>query len=127
MPRLPVTREIPPPLELDCLRMLWELGDGNANRVRAALAGQRTLAYTTVLTLLERLTKRGQLTRRKAGRSFIYTPIRDREAMRQVAVREMVELYFDGERESLLAWLQGLAPVPEPPVSEERMLDPTLL
>ncbi len=127
MPRPPATREIPPPLELDCLRALWDLGDGNANRVRAALAGQRTLAYTTVLTLLERLTKRGLLTRRKAGRSFIYTPIRDREAMRQVAVREMVELYFDGERESLLAWLQGLAPVSVPALSEERTLDATLL
>jgi predicted transcriptional regulator len=95
--------------------------------VRAALAGERTLAYTTVLTLLERLTKRGVLTRRKAGRSFIYTPIRDREAMRQVAVREMVELYFDGERESLLAWLQGLATELAPETSEERTLDATLL
>ena len=127
MPRLPVTREIPPPLELDCLRALWELGEGNANRVRAALAGQRTLAYTTVLTLLERLTKRGLLMRRKVGRSFIYTPIRDREAMRQVAVREMVELYFDGDRESLLAWLQGLAAGRESASSEERRLDATLL
>jgi BlaI family transcriptional regulator, penicillinase repressor len=127
MPRLPVTREIPPPLELDCLRALWSLGEGNASRVRAALAGERTLAYTTVLTLLERLTKRGLLTRRKAGRSFVYTPIRDREAMRQVAVREMVELYFDGERESLLAWLQGLAPELELETSEERTLDATLL
>ncbi len=127
MPRLPATREIPPPLELDCLRALWELGDGNASRVRAALAGERTLAYTTVLTLLERLTKRGLLTRRKAGRSFIYTPIRDREAMREVAVRELVELYFSGERESLLAWLQGLAGGREPTTSEERTLDATLL
>ena len=127
MPRLPVTRESPPPLELDCLRALWSLGEGNAGRVRAALAGERPLAYTTVLTLLERLTKRGLLARRKAGRSFIYTPIRDREAMRQVAVREMVELYFDGERESLLAWLQGLATELEPEMSEERTLDATLL
>ena len=127
MPRLPATREIPPPLELDCLRALWELGDGNASRVRAALAGERTLAYTTVLTLLERLTKRGLLTRRKAGRSFIYTPIRDREAMRQVAVREMVELYFDGDRERLLAWLQGLATELATEPSEERTLDATLL
>ena len=47
--------------------------------------------------------------------------------MRQVAVREMVELYFDGERESLLAWLQGLATELEPEMSEERTLDATLL
>ena len=124
---MPATREIPPPLELDCLRVLWILGDGNATRVRAALAGERTLAYTTVLTLLERLTKRGLLTRRKAGRSFIYTPMRGREAMRQVAVREIVALYFDGERESLLAWLQGLATASAGEMSEERTLDATLL
>ena len=124
---MPATREIPPPLELDCLRVLWSLGDGNASRVRAALAGERTLAYTTVLTLLERLTKRGLLIRRKAGRSFIYTPMRGREAMRQVAVREIVALYFDGERESLLAWLQGLATASAGEMSEERTLDATLL
>jgi BlaI family transcriptional regulator, penicillinase repressor len=127
MPRPPASREIPPPLELECLRVLWAMGEGNASRVREALAPERQLAYTTVLTLLERLTKRGQLSRRKAGRSFIYTPIQDRELMRQTAVAELVSTYFDGESEGLLKWLQGFGNHPAEVDRREAPLDATLL
>jgi predicted transcriptional regulator len=115
-------REIPPPLELDCLRVLWEIGAGNASQVRQGLAPRRKLAYTTVLTLLERLTKRGLLTREKAGRSFRYTPTQDREAMRRTAVHDVVELFFDGQASNLVAWLEG-APAP----TSEREVAPATL
>jgi BlaI family penicillinase repressor len=121
------SREIPPPLELECLRVLWAMGEGNARSVREALAPGRTLAYTTVLTLLERLAKRGQLSRRKDGRSFIYKPIQDRELMRQAAVAELVTTYFDGEPEGLLKWLQGVGNHPVEVDRQESSLDATLL
>lgn len=127
MPRPPGSREIPPPLELECLRVLWAMGEGNASRVREALAPERQLAYTTVLTLLERLAKRGQLSRRKSGRSFIYTPIQDRELMRQAAVAELVSTYFDGESNGLLKWLQGVGNHPAEVDRQEAPLDATLL
>ena len=127
MPRPAGSREIPPPLELECLRVLWALGEGNARRVQEALTPNRTLAYTTVLTLLERLAKRGQLSRRKHGRSFIYTPIQDREWMRQAAVAELVSTYFDGEQGDLLKWLQGVGNHPKEVDRQERPLDATLL
>lgn len=120
-------REIPPPLELDCLRVLWEIGAGNASQVRQGLAPRRTLAYTTVLTLLERLTKRGFLRREKAGRSFRYTPTQDREAMRRAAVHDVVELFFDGQASNLVAWIERApAPVSEREVAPAT-LDATLL
>jgi len=106
MPRPPLSRDIPPPLELECLRVLWALGEGNAARVREALAPERSLAYTTVLTLLDRLAKRGQLERRKQGRSYLYKPLQDRETLRQTAVAELVHRYFDGETAGLVRWLQ---------------------
>lgn len=107
MPRPPLSRDIPPPLELECLRVLWALGEGNAARVREALVPERPLAYTTVLTLLDRLAKRGQLERRKQGRSYLYKPLQDRETLRQTAVAELVHTYFDGEAAGLLRWLQA--------------------
>ena len=127
MPRSPLSRDIPPPLELACLRVLWALGEGNASRVREALAPERPLAYTTVLTLLERLAKRGQLRRRKQGRSFVYTPLRDRESMRQAAVAELVNTYFNGDSYELVLWLQGLSRPTTDSYRRESPLDATLL
>lgn len=103
------------------------MGEGNARRVREALAPERQLAYTTVLTLLERLARRGQLSRRKSGRSFVYTPIQDRELMRQMAVAELVGTYFDGESERLLKWLQQDGNHAVEVDRQEMPLDATLL
>jgi predicted transcriptional regulator len=98
-------REIPPPLELECLKVLWKIGEGNVKDVRSILSEHRDLAYTTVMTLLDRLVRRGSAARRKSGRSFVYTPTVDREILRGTAVRELLESFFDGSTDSLLAYL----------------------
>lgn len=73
------TREMPPPLELECLKALWNLGEGNVKDVRRALTANRALAYTTVMTVLDRLARKGGVARRKVGRSFVYAPVLRRE------------------------------------------------
>ena len=65
---------LPPPLEMACLGVLWTMREGTVKDVAVALAPRQAFAYTTVMTLLERLVKRGHLTRRKSGRSFVYAP-----------------------------------------------------
>ncbi|MBM3774719.1 MAG: BlaI/MecI/CopY family transcriptional regulator [Acidobacteria bacterium] len=98
-------RELPPPLELLCLKALWPLGEGSVGDVRRSLTGHRALAYTTVMTVLERLARRGLVVRRKVGRSFHYAPRMSRDAVRGLALREFLEQHFDGSREALLAFL----------------------
>lgn len=107
---------IPPPLEMACLGVLWTRGEGNVRDVVAALASRQTLAYTTVMTLLERLVKRGHLQRRKSGRSFLYAPASDQAELREIAIEELARDFFGGSRESLRIWLDR-APSNEP---EER-------
>jgi predicted transcriptional regulator len=102
-------REVPPPLELLCLRALWTIGEAPVKDVQAVVAESRPLAYTTIMTVLERLLRKGRLTRRKAGRAFLYAPVASRDEMRQVAVRELIEGFFDGKPESLLHYLQAHA------------------
>src|SRR4030095_9578911 len=75
MARTAKSRDLPPPLELQCLKALWVLGEGNVREVREYLLAERNLAYTTVMTVLDRLVRRGGVQRRKAGRSFIYSPL----------------------------------------------------
>ena len=45
------------------------------SEVRDQLAGQRELAYSTVVTIMSRLQAKGLLSRRRAGRGFCYAPV----------------------------------------------------
>lgn len=98
-------RPLPPPLEMLCLKALWALQEGNVKDVQRALSGTRNLAYTTVMTLLERLVRKGAVARRKVGRAFLYVPQTSREAMRRTALREFLDLYFDGSEDELRGFL----------------------
>ena len=105
-------RDVPPPLELVCLRALWLLGEGNAGDVQRAVSESKPLAYTTVLTLLDRLARKGVLDRRKQGRSFIYIPRISRDHMRRAALRDFLDAHFDGDERGLRDFLSGAAPRP---------------
>ncbi|MEO7144717.1 MAG: BlaI/MecI/CopY family transcriptional regulator [Bryobacteraceae bacterium] len=100
-------REIPPPLELACLRVLWQLGEACVRDVLTSMAPERTLAYTTVMTVLDRLARRGAVSRRKAGRSYRYAAVLQQDALRKLAVRELLETYFDGSERELAAFLRA--------------------
>jgi predicted transcriptional regulator len=121
--------EIPPPLELECLKVLWTLGEGNVKDVRQALTGSRNLAYTTVMTVLDRLTRKGGVARRKVGRSFVYVPVLSRGVLRRLAVQDLVDRFFEGSQAALMELLRdGEASQPAPPATAvEADLDPTLL
>ncbi|HEY1495318.1 MAG TPA: BlaI/MecI/CopY family transcriptional regulator [Candidatus Solibacter sp.] len=100
-------RDVPPPLELACLKALWTLKEGNVKAVQQIVAESRPLAYTTIMTVLDRLVRKGKLTRRKVGRAFVYSPEASRDAMRRAAVRELLEGFFDGSEAELLLFLRG--------------------
>jgi predicted transcriptional regulator len=60
------------PLEIAVLEILWARGESNVHNVVTGL--DRPLAYTTVMTTLDRLFKKGILNRRKFERAFLYSP-----------------------------------------------------
>jgi len=129
--RKAATRDIPPPLELLCLNALWSLGQGSVKDVRQLVTPNRALAYTTVMTILDRLARRGVVTRRKSGRAFIYVPSVSRDAMRRLALKEFLDCYFESSPDQLLRFLQdgpsaGLSDPVLPPPPDNR-LDPALL
>lgn len=100
-----VARDLPPPLELECLKSLWALGQGSVRDVQEQLTPQRQLAYTTVMTVMDRLARRGCVRRVKTGRSFVYTPLLTLDAVRRLAVHDLVHTLFDGSEESLREYL----------------------
>ncbi len=103
MPR--TARDVPPPLELLCLNALWTLGEGNVRDVQQIVMRTRPLAYTTIMTVLDRLVRKGKLSRLKTGRAFVYRPEASREEMRRAAVRELVDSLFNGSERELIEFL----------------------
>ncbi len=111
---MPKDRELPPPLEMACLNALWELGEGNVEEVRVCVSRARPLAYTTVLTLLDRLSRRGAVSRRKEGRGFRYQPAIDRDKLRRLALAQFLDHHFSGSVDSLREFLTS---VPQEPMT----------
>ena len=99
-------RELPPPLEMMCLNALWEIGEGNVEDVRKVVSQERPLAYTTVLTLLDRLARRSAVSRRKEGRGFRYQPTVERNKLRSMALKLFLEHHFDGSDVKLKLFLE---------------------
>jgi BlaI family penicillinase repressor len=105
-------RDVLPPLELLCLKALWSLQEGNVKDVRQVVAQARPLAYTTIMTVLDRLVRKGKITRRKVGRAFVYSPQASRDSMRRAAIRELLDGFFDGSEEQLVVFLRQSSEVP---------------
>ena len=120
----PEGRELPD-LELACLRILWRNGDLNVHEVRRLLHPQRELAYTTVMTVLDRLTRKGAASRRKVGRAHLYHAEMQREQARERAVERLLEVYFDGSRASLITFLGATPPAAQ--VAAAASFDESLL
>ena len=121
-------RDIPPPLEMLCLKALWSLGEGNVSDVRTVVTESKPLAYTTIMTVLDRLARRNIVSRRKAGRAFVYAPQISRDAMRRLALKEFLDSFFDGSEEKLAEFLKRSSIVePIGEIEHEAGLDAALL
>lgn len=96
-----------PLLELECMKILWQLGEAPVWQIREILSRRRALAYTTVETLMNRLVKKGAVSRRKQGAVYLYRPECAREEACQHALQRLLDHFFYGSRESLLAYLSG--------------------
>ncbi len=102
------------PLEAEVLGVLWRSGRPMPVReVAGALNAGRgaPLAYTTVMTVMSRLARKGILARSRSGRGYVYTPVAADTA--EIAVRGVLEEFGDAalarfvERVELDAGLRG--------------------
>lgn len=81
------------PLEERVLELLWQRSEAlSVRETRALLPGD--LAYTTVMTTLDRLYKKGLLARGREGRGYRYSPRTSREAFAAGRLRGWLERLF---------------------------------
>jgi predicted transcriptional regulator len=96
------------PLELDCMNTLWPMGEGTVREIRERLAARRPRAYTTIMTIMDRLTRKGVVERRKSGRAYVYRANLSAEDARTQALSQVVENFFGGSKEALIAQLEAI-------------------
>ena len=95
------------PLELECLSVLWPMGEATVRDIHRGLAASRSRAYTTVMTIMDRLEQKGIVARRKVGRAFRYEATLSAEEARLKAVQKIVEGFFHGSADALAAHLSA--------------------
>ena len=110
--------EIVGPLQIRVLHHLWTHGPATVLAVHNALmadnlvSGRRTLAYTTVLTVMRNLVRRGILEQQAAGRAHVFSSLITREAYCQGLLAHICDEVFAGDTRALLRSLAEDARLP---------------
>ncbi|MHC5114947.1 MAG: BlaI/MecI/CopY family transcriptional regulator [Planctomycetota bacterium] len=84
-------------LQAAVMEIVWERGEATVRDVRERLP-EPGPAYTTVLTVMQKLAKAGWLTHRAEGRTYVYRATRSRSEAGQSVLRRVVGRVFDGDR-----------------------------
>ncbi len=85
-------------LERMIIEVLWSIGDANVHEVARKL--DRPRAYTTVMTTLDRLFKKGLLLRRKSDRAFRYSPKFTRQEWERKRAGDWFAKFLSGSPDS---------------------------
>lgn len=83
-------------LQKEVMEALWSLSEGTVHELREALAG-RDLAYTTVLSVLQKLAKQGWVEHRREGRTYVWRPAESRSAEATSSLGALVDRLFGGD------------------------------
>src|ERR1700675_636652 len=93
------------PLELECMSALWPLGEGTVRDIHRHLAQSRPRAYTTILTIMDRLAQKGIVARRKVSRAYRYQANLSADEARFSAFEKIIAGFFSGSADALAVHL----------------------
>ncbi|HTR01221.1 MAG TPA: BlaI/MecI/CopY family transcriptional regulator [Candidatus Acidoferrum sp.] len=89
-------------LELTLMQCLWDSPGRDARQLADDLAIRRPTNLSTVQSTLERLVRKGHLTRRKRGHSYLYTPQVSRGEFMGTLLKDVIRLLHDGHANTIL-------------------------
>ncbi len=100
-------------LEIDILNSLWSLTENNEDRdvsiqdiVDYLSANGVERAYTTIKTVMDRLTVKSVLVRYKVGKKFFYKAAMNKREMALEAVKSVTEQFFNGNYTDLIRFVE---------------------
>ena len=88
--------------ELRLMEILWQRGTATVNEVADELPKDAPLAYSTVLTTMRILERKGYIRHKKEGRAFVYEPVVGRGEASRSALRYLLSRFFRNSPELLV-------------------------
>lgn len=98
-------------LERSVMDVLWAAGEDllTVREVHAELTADREIAYTTVMTVLDRLAKKGLVVQERDGRAYRYRARATRGEMTAGLMRDTLDEFAQADRRTALAAFVGEA------------------
>jgi predicted transcriptional regulator len=80
--------------ELEVLNVVWDRGESTVGQVHEVISGRREVAYTTIMTVMKNLARKGYLSYSMRGRSYLYWSERTAGDVRSGLLRDLVQRAF---------------------------------
>jgi BlaI family transcriptional regulator, penicillinase repressor len=104
------------PQELEIMKVVWRVGPATVRGVYEDLLKRRRIAYTSVMTMMNVLERKGHLRKLAQDRAFVYEPTAPQKRVLSSMVGEFVDRVFNGSASPLLQHL----------IEDERLTDQDL-
>ncbi len=91
--------------ELEIMKIVWQLDRATVRAVYETILKQRKVAYTTVMTMMKILERKGYLKKTQEDRAYVYRPSQPEQSVIRGMVRDFVNRVFNGAAEPLLVHL----------------------
>ena len=112
----------PTELELLILKVLWQLGAASVRQVRDTLAPIRDLAYTSVMTMLTIMARKGYVSRKKNGRSYVYQAKYHEHKASSNMLRDVIDRLFGGSTTAVMQHLLETSELDDAELKQIRQL-----
>ena len=112
----------PSDLEMQVLSVLWQRGPSTARGVLEAMPDGKQRAYTSILSVMQVMEKKGLLTHTSQGNTHVYSPAVTRKQVLKPFLRKVVTEVFAGRPAALMQALLSETPVSDEELAEMRRL-----
>jgi predicted transcriptional regulator len=99
------------------MEVVWAMGEATSRHVQERLSQKRPLAYTSVLSIMQRLEKAGWLRHRTDQRTYVYQPAFSRDQESRRSLGHFIERVFHGNSQLVIQHL-----IEQGDLSEEDLL-----
>jgi predicted transcriptional regulator len=104
------------------MELIWDQGEATVAQLVKAICKQRTVTYTTILSAVQKLEKKGWLKHRPEGRAYVYSATKNRTDVGKRRLRELLKTAFSGDPKLLLSSLMDETRMSDDEMSELRKL-----
>jgi len=109
-------------LQSEVMELIWDQDEATVAQLVKAICKRRTVTYTTVLSAVQKLEKKGWLKHRSEGRAYVYSAAKKRTDVGKRRLRELLKTAFSGDPKLLLSSLMDETRMSDEEMSELRKL-----